>query len=233
MRLILFDVDGTLLSAGGAGRRALSRALSAVYGLTGPIEAYDFRGKTDPRIVFDLMTAAGIPLERIALHLGRCFDVYIEELKAEIQDGGRVEIMRGVHELVSRLSDDDGVVLGLLTGNIEAGARIKLEPTGLLPRFRLGAYGSDHADRTKLPEIAARKAAEILGHTPRAEQVVVVGDTPLDVECARAFGARAVAVATGWHRMEELAAHRPDALLSSLEDVDSVMAILLDGEIRP
>jgi phosphoglycolate phosphatase-like HAD superfamily hydrolase len=227
MRLVLFDVDGTLLSASGAGRRALSQALSAVYGFAGPIETYDFRGKTDPQIVFDLMTAAGLTPERIALHLERCFTVYSEALKLEIQNGSRVTLMPGVAELVRRLSEHDEVVVGLLTGNVEAGARIKLEPTGLLPRFRVGAYGSDHADRTELPAIAAGRAEELLGCRIRPGQVMVIGDTPLDIQCARAFGARAVAVATGHHSLEELAAHGPDALFPNLSDVAAVMAALL------
>lgn len=226
MRLILFDVDGTLISAGGAGRRALGHALLAVYGLTGPIDSYDFRGKTDPRIVFDLMRAAGLDEELIAARLERCFGVYSEALRAEIRNGGRVTLMPGVAELTRRLSEEDGVMVGLLTGNIEAGARIKLEPTGLLPLFRVGAYGSDNADRTELPAIAARKAEDLAGHPFHADRIVVIGDTPLDIECARAFGARSVAVATGQHRMEELTAHHPDALFSDLSDVPFVVASL-------
>lgn len=229
MRLFLFDVDGTLLSARGAGRRAMGRALEAVYGVTGPIDSYDFRGKTDPQIVFDLLEAAGVSAARVRDRLTPFYDRYAEDLRAEIRRSGGLAVLPGVSELVGRLSDSPHAVLGLLTGNIEVGARIKLESTGLLPRFRVGAYGSDDVDRAKLPAVAARRAETLLGEAIGPDRVVVIGDTPLDIACARAYGARAVSVATGWHRFEELAAHRPDVLFADFADVSRVLAALLDG----
>jgi phosphoglycolate phosphatase-like HAD superfamily hydrolase len=229
MRLLLFDVDGTLLSARGAGRRAMGRALEAVYGVTGPIDSYDFRGKTDPQIVFDLLGAAGVSAARVRDRLTPFYDRYAEDLRGEIRRSGGLEVLPGVSELVERLSDSPQAVLGLLTGNIEVGAQIKLEPTGLLPRFRVGAYGSDDVDRAKLPAVAARRAETLLGEAIGPDRVVVIGDTPLDIACARAYGARAVSVATGWHRFEELAAHRPDVLFADFADVSRVLAALLDG----
>ena len=233
MRLYLFDVDGTLVSARGAGRRAMGRALEAVYGVTGPISTYDFRGKTDPQIIFDLMGSAGVSAARIEGHLPRFYDRYLEDLRAEIGRAGGVEVMPGISELVRRLGERGDAVLGLLTGNIEAGARIKLEPTGLLPHFRVGAYGSDEADRAKLPALAALRAQSLAGEPLAPERVVVIGDTPLDIACARAFGARAVSVATGGHRVEELAAHGPDFLFNDFADVGAVLAALLDGRHGP
>ena len=229
MRLLLFDVDGTLLSARGAGRRAMGRALEAVYGVTGPIESYDFRGKTDPQIVFDLLEAAGVSAARVRDRLTRFYDRYAEALRAEIRGNGRPAVLPGVSELVERLGDSPHAVLGLLTGNIEVGAQIKLEPTGLLPHFRVGAYGSDDVDRAKLPAVAARRAEALVGEAIGPDRVVVIGDTPLDIACARAYGARAVSVATGWHRFEELAAHHPDVLFADFADVSRVLAALLDG----
>ena len=229
MRLFLFDVDGTLVSARGAGRRAIGRALEAVYGATGPIATYDFRGKTDPQIVFDLMGAAGLSAVDITEHLPHFYDRYVEDLRDEIRLGGGVALMPGVAELVRRLSERADGVLGLLTGNIEAGAKIKLGPTGLLPHFRVGAYGSDAADRDRLPAVAALRAENLAGRAISPERVAIIGDTPLDIACARAFGARAVSVATGGHRMEELAAHAPDFLFADFADVDAVLAALLDG----
>ena len=230
MRLFLFDVDGTLLSARGAGRRAIGRALEAVYGVTGPIDHYDFRGKTDPQIVFDLLEAAGVAADRIQDRLARFYDRYVEDLRTEIWRGGGPTLLPGVSELVGRLSECPDAILGLLTGNIEAGARIKLEPTGLLPHFRLGAYGSDDVDRAKLPDVAARRAETLVRQVISRDWVVVIGDTPLDIACARAYGARAVAVATGWHGIEELAAHRPDVLFADFADVSQVLTTLLDGQ---
>ncbi|MBI3625175.1 MAG: HAD family hydrolase [Candidatus Rokubacteria bacterium] len=229
MHLFLFDVDGTLLSARGAGRRAMGRALEAVYGVTGPIDSYDLRGKTDPQIVFDLLAAAGVSAVRVRDRLTRFYDRYAEDLRTEIRRSGGLAVLPGVSELVERLSDSPHAVLGLLTGNIEVGARIKLESTGLLPRFRVGAYGSDDVDRAKLPAVAARRAESLVGEAIRPDRVVVIGDTPLDIACARAYGARAVSVATGGHRFEELAVHRPDVLFADFADVSRVLAALLDG----
>ena len=229
MRLFLFDVDGTLVTARGAGRRAMTRAFLSVFGATGPIEGYDFRGKTDPEIVRDLMGAVGLGPEEIAARLPAFYARYVEELSAEIGDGTQVSLMPGIDELIRRLAGHPGAVVGLLTGNIEAGARIKLAPTGLWRYFRVGAYGSDDADRSRLPTVAVRRAEALVGRRIPPEQVLVIGDTPLDIRCARAFGAVAVAVATGWHKAEQLAGFEPDYLFSDLSDVPGVLARLLDG----
>jgi len=225
-RLVLWDIDGTLLSARGAGRRALGRALERVYGTAGRIDDYDFRGKTDPRIVLDLMGAMGLAHDAIRAGFDECFECYARGLAEEIGDGGGVKLLPGVAELVRRLDATPGVMQGLLTGNIEEGARIKLGPTGLQPFFRTGAYGSDDADRRRLPSLAARRAEALVGHRFAPTQVLVIGDTPLDVECARAFGAVAGAVATGFHPREELAALRPDLLFDDFADVEAAAALL-------
>ena len=227
MKLVLFDVDGTILSAQGAGRRALSRALEQVYGTAGALAGYDFRGRTDLSIVFELMCGAGLGADAVRAAMGDCFEAYARALTEEIGDGARVRVLPGVADLVRRLAVTPSVVLGLVTGNIEQGARIKLMPTGLWPHFRTGAYGSDHADRRQLPSLAARRAHALTGHAYRREDVLVLGDTPAAVDCARAFGAVAVAVATGQHSREELAAERPDLLFNSFADVDRALAALL------
>jgi phosphoglycolate phosphatase len=225
-RLFLFDIDGTLVTAGGAGRVALTRALPAVYGTTGPIDTYDFRGRTDPRIIWDLMTAAGLDEGVIRAKMAACFDAYVAELDALIGDGARVKIMPGIGEVVKALAVRDDAVVGLLTGNIEAGARVKLRPTGLWPLFRLGAFGSDDVDRRKLPGIACERARRIAGHAFAFEQVTIIGDTPLDVDCARACGAVAVAVATGFHPAEDLTACAPDLFFPDFSDVPAALAAL-------
>ena len=232
MRLFLFDVDGTLVTARGAGRRAVTRALVSVFGTAGPIERYEFSGKTDPQIVSELMGAAGLGSEAIAARLPAFYARYLKVLDAEIGDGTRVAVMPGIKELIERLADHRAATVGLLTGNIEAGARIKLAPTGLWEYFRVGAYGSDDADRSRLPAVAARRAEVLVGGPLAPENVVIIGDTPLDIGCARAFGAVAVAVATGWHRAEQLAEFEPDLLFSDLSDVPGVLARLLDGGRR-
>lgn len=227
MRLLLFDIDGTILVARGAGRRALAAALKDVYGTAGDIDGYDLRGQTDPRIVFDVMEGAGLERAAVRERLDECFEAYARGLADEIGDGGNVVTLPGISDLVRRLHGDADVLLGLLTGNIEAGARIKLGPTGLLPYFRLGAYGSDHLDRRQLPSLAARRAHALVGVPFAPDEVVVIGDTPRDIECARHFGAVAVAVATGQYTREALEAERPDLLFSNFGDVDAALEKLL------
>jgi phosphoglycolate phosphatase len=227
VRLILFDIDGTLLTARGAGRRALTSALELVYGTAGAIEQYDLRGKTDQRIAFDVMVAAGLVIDAVKERLDDFFDAYARGLVDEVGDGGGVVLLPGVAKLVRRLHEHDQVVLGLLTGNIEQGARIKLSPTGLWPYFPVGAFGSDDVDRRRLPSLAARRAHALRGYPFRPEEVVVIGDTPLDIDCARAFGALAVAVATGNYAGAELLAEKPDLFFDDLGEVDRVATLLL------
>src|SRR2546427_3417457 len=202
VRLFLFDVDGTLVSVRGAGRTAFARALEETYGTAGTIDRYDFRGRTDLRIVHDLMTEAGLDLERIRARVDQCFQAYVRELTKIIGDGSRVQVLPGVAEVVRRLGARPDAVVGLLTGNIEAGARIKLEPTGLWPLFRGGAYGGDDADRRRLPAIV-RERARRLGHDFTFDRVTIIGVTPLDLECARSGGAEAVVVPTGQYGARE------------------------------
>jgi len=224
---VLFDVDGTLLSAGGAGRRALARALREVYGTAGPIDSYDFHGSTDTQIVRDLMAAAGFTAAEIGRQEARLFDRYVDCLAAELGVEGLVRLYPGVADLVLALAGMEACVVGLLTGNIEAGARVKLEATGLWPRFRLGAYGSDHADRNRLPALAARRAEALVGRVFRGAETVIIGDTPRDVACARAFDATAIAVATGRHTVADLDACGPDHLFPDLADTQRVIGAIL------
>lgn len=230
MRLFLFDIDGTLIIARGAGREAFNRALQAVYGTTGPAEAtYDFRGKTDPRILQDMMTAAGLSLGEIAAGAARFYATYVDELAGVIGDGRRVTVMPGMPEVVKALAAREDTVVGLLTGNVEGGARVKLAPTGLWPFFRVGAYGSDHIDRRALPAVACERARAITGHAFAFDRVTIIGDTPLDVDCARACGARAVAVATGFHPYDDLHGCAPDLLFTDFSDVPRVLAALTEA----
>jgi phosphoglycolate phosphatase-like HAD superfamily hydrolase len=227
MRLVLFDVDGTLVSARGAGRDAMARALVETYGTAGTIEQYDFRGKTDPRAVLDVLGAAGLDETTILRDLPECWDRYVRALAELIGDGARVRVMPGIPALVPALAQRDDVIVGLLTGNIERGAAVKLQPTGLWPLFRVGAFGSDDGDRRRLPAIACARARALCGRAVPFAMVTIIGDTPLDIDCARACGAVSVAVATGFHTPGDLAAHDPDMLFIDFSDVDATMAKLL------
>src|SRR2546426_4286136 len=151
VRLFLFDIDGTLLVARGAGRAAFKQALERTYGTAGALDAYDLRGKTDPRIVWDVLTAAGIPDEAIEARLGDCFEAYVRELETILGDGRAVELMPGIRELVGALSARPDAIVGLLTGNIEAGARPKLPPPGRPPPLCVRADGCDPRDRRRPP----------------------------------------------------------------------------------
>ncbi len=226
MRLYLFDVDGTLINAHGAGRLALMRAFEAVYGTAGPVQGYDFRGKTDPQIVFDLMTAGGIPKDVVRTRLGDCVDTYVRHLDALITNGHPVDVMPGITEVLQALSLRPDALVGLLTGNIERGAWAKLRPTGLRPFFRVGAFGSDDVDRRRLPGVARERARALVGFEVPFQHMFIIGDTPLDIDCAHACGARAVAVATGFHTAKELAACSPDLLFPDFSDVDATLLAL-------
>jgi phosphoglycolate phosphatase-like HAD superfamily hydrolase len=229
VRLVLFDIDGTLLSARGLGRMAFKRALEAVFGTAGALDAYDLRGKTDPRILHDVLGAAGVPRAAIEARAAECFGVYVTELEALLGDGSAVQVMPGIGALVAALAARGDAVVGLLTGNIEPGARLKLRPTGLLPRFSVGAFGSDDMDRRRLPFVARERARRLTGHDFDFERVTIIGDTPHDVDCARACGAVAVAVATGQYGVEDLAACAPDLLFPSFADAEAALTALMSG----
>jgi phosphoglycolate phosphatase-like HAD superfamily hydrolase len=226
VRLVLFDIDGTLISSKGVGRRAIARALRQVYGTCGGLEAYDLRGRTDLRIVTDVLAAAGVSAAAIESGLETCFAVYARELGELIGTGECVQLLPGMEAVIRGLRTRDDVVLGLLTGNIAAGAELKLRPTGLWPCFRVGAFGSDHIDRRQLPAVARARLAQDMGRDVPFARTTIIGDTPHDIDCARACGAVAVAVATGFYSRAELAVHGPDLLFDDFSDAEGVVAAL-------
>ncbi|MDQ6886466.1 MAG: haloacid dehalogenase-like hydrolase [Gemmatimonadota bacterium] len=228
MKLVLFDIDGTILTSDGAGRRAMQGALTHVFGDCGP-HGYHYDGKTDPQIARDLMRLSGHDDARIDALLPRLMARYLEGLVKELEGGAlRLRVLPGVRALLDALEVRADVLLGLLTGNIDRGATIKLRAAGIDPaRFRVGAFGSDHAHRPELPGIAQRKARESLGIHIDGGQIVVIGDTPSDIECGRAIGARAIAVATGRYDVAALRACRPFAVFPDLSEVPSVMEAIV------
>jgi phosphoglycolate phosphatase-like HAD superfamily hydrolase len=229
-RLVLFDIDGTLLSAGRVARESVLAALTRAYGWQ-PLpehqdrERHDFSGKTDPQIVRELVIGA-LGRDRVEEGLSRALDLYLEELGQRLKPD-TIVLKPGVSELLARLSAQPGVTLGLLTGNLERGARLKLEPPRLNSYFPFGAFGSDSSDRYELPTIALERAWRHTGRRHQGKSVVIVGDSIHDVGCGRALGVRAVAVATGPTPAERLAAERPDALVDSFADVDLALEAIL------
>lgn len=226
-RLVLFDIDGTLVRVDGAGREAIRAALQDVYGVTGEIDGFDFHGRTDPAIVHGLLEPLGRGDDWVEAGLERLWEVYVERLERELERRrGRLTVLPGVPALLERLRSDPGFVCGLLTGNVEAGAWSKLRACGLAEAFAFGAFGSDSPRREALPPFALRRAEARTGVRFEPDAVVVVGDTPADIACARAAGARAVAVATGGYSATELAGRGADVVLASLEDTEAALRAL-------
>ncbi|HEX6940392.1 MAG TPA: HAD hydrolase-like protein [Longimicrobiales bacterium] len=228
-RLILFDIDGTLLSTNGAAKRAFHRALLEVYGATGPIATHPFDGKTDPQIARELLRAAGLTDSQIDRGLDDLWRCYLRGLAGELaRPGHRTTLFPGVRELLDALDRRaEDAAVGLLTGNVERGASLKLASAGLDGRFAFGAFGSDDERRDALPAIAVRRAREHTQREFRGKEVVVIGDTPFDITCGRALGVCAIGVATGRHDRAALEAAGADAVLSDLADTDAVLDLLL------
>lgn len=230
-RLLLFDIDGTLLNTNGAARRAFERALVEVYGETGPIATHRFDGKTDPQIARELLSLAGLSDPRIDEGLDRMYAAYLKGLATELrQPGHRTLVYPGVLELLAALElRSHEVCVALLTGNIDRGAQLKLSSARIDHYFQFGAFGSDCERRDGLPAIAVKRALDRTGRQFQGRDVVVIGDTPNDVTCGRSLGVFTVAVATGRHGCDELLAAGADIALQNLADTDSVLDILLPG----
>lgn len=228
MRLLLFDIDGTLIQSNPVGRQVMQLAMEHVIGSAGLIESYPFAGKTDRRIIFDLLTDIGISEEKI---LGFLPEVYAQMAKFGeklfYQDG--LSPCTGVIELISRLSHRNDTLLGLQTGNILPTAHLKLDAAGLdATSFLIGAYGSDSAKREELIPFALERATARSGLIPHLVDVIVIGDTPSDIECAKANGVKSLAVATGSFSSETLAKYDPDFLLDDLSDTNAVIGFMLE-----
>ena len=230
MKLVLFDIDGTLLSTEGAARRAFHATLLEVYGTAGPIETHSFAGKTDPQIAHELLELAGLRRGDIEAGMPRLWQGYLRRLAVELRNNGHTtRVMPGVVPLLDRLAElRDEATIALLTGNIRPGAQLKLESGGLADRFSFGAFGSDDARRDQLPAIAVERAHERTGRAFHGRDVVVLGDTPNDVSCGRGIGCRAAAVATGPFGERQLAEAGADVVWATLEDTDAVIDWILD-----
>ena len=225
-KLVLFDIDGTILWTDGAGRRAIRQALIAESGTAGPIDqGYRLDGKTDPQIVRELLTAAGHAEAASEEHIFRVCRRYVEFLADELAvSRDRTRIFPGIEPLLAELERRGDAVIGLLTGNLVEGAALKLDAAGLDPaRFRVGAYGSDAAERAALPLIAARRAELLMGRAPGGDEVVIIGDTPADMTCGRSIGARAIGVATGYYSCADLRAAGAFAAFENLAELSTVL----------
>jgi phosphoglycolate phosphatase len=235
MKLVLFDIDGTLLWTDGAGRRAVGRALVAEVGTAGPIDTYRLDGKTDPQIVGDLLALAGHPDAENEARIEAVCRRYVSALREELDRvPGASRLLPGVSAILEALAPyeaADAALVGLLTGNLAPGAELKLRSAGLEPaRFAVGAYGSDSRRRADLPAIAVERAARRSGRSFAGPDVVIVGDTPADVTCGNAIGARSIGVATGHYDLDALRAAGATYVFSSLADTPRVLDALLARE---
>jgi phosphoglycolate phosphatase len=217
--VILFDIDGTLVSCGGAGRRAMEAAFRELWHRDDVFD-FAFGGGTDRAIARRAITSAGIsPIEST---IDRFLGCYLEHLPRTLDSSESYRVLPGASSLLDLLERQSGLAIGLGTGNVERGARAKLARGGLDRRFSFGGFGCDHEDRGRLLERGAQRGAKKLGAARADCDVIVIGDTPRDIEAARAIGARCVAVATGGHSAEELreaGAHLVCSELGALDDL--------------
>jgi phosphoglycolate phosphatase-like HAD superfamily hydrolase len=212
--LYLFDIDGTLVDTGGAGMKSLEEATLEIFGLDGP--ELDLAGSTDLGIIANIH--AHFQLEPTPERIAAYFEIYQSRLVWNLASGkfqGRV--YDGVLTLLKELSSRANTTLGLLTGNTAGGAAIKVRHFGLAGYFPFGAYGCDHADRNKLGPVALARAAAHAGRKFTSAETLVIGDTPKDIACAHAIGAKCLAVATGRFSATALALHGADRVVESLD----------------
>jgi phosphoglycolate phosphatase-like HAD superfamily hydrolase len=216
IQLVLFDIDGTLISTSGAGEKAFARVCELEFGVADGTRDLHFAGRTDPAIVREFFQKHEIPAT--TENFTRFFDAYVFLLEERLQQV-RGHVLPGVGQLISafqgRLSPP---VIGLLTGNIRLGAQIKLKHYGLWQHFVMGAFGDDHESRDHLASVARERGSKLLSRKLAGEEILVIGDTPADVQCGKAIGAKVLAVATGKYQLPELHCCRPTWATGSLAD---------------
>lgn len=215
-RAVLFDIDGTLLRTGGAGVRAFRRT-AALWGHPGAMDQVSFHGRTDTSLARQFLSGVGRP--DTAVECERFLAVYAFLLEEELSRGGG-ELCPAIPALLNLLESlPEPPLIGLLTGNVRMGAVLKLAAHGLEHRFLLGAFGDDHESRNQLAVVARQRVSKCLGTPVPGSEIVVIGDTPADIECARAIQAPCLAVATGAFSVQDLRLHQPDWVVSSFEEL--------------
>ena len=225
LRLILFDIDGTLISTNGVAKDCFVAAMAETLGARTTGDAHDFAGKTDPQIFAEMVRALALPEDTIIRHQDAVFSTFFRLLEARL-DETNVTVLPGVRALLEALRNEEAATVALLTGNMLQGARIKLTPPGLLEYFSFGAFGNDAYHRHDLPEIAVAPAYERTGATFRGKDIVIIGDTPHDIDCGRHLNVRSIGVATGGHSHDTLAQAKPDHLFDDLTDTNRLLDVI-------
>ncbi len=223
-RLVLLDIDGTLLSTHGVAVEAMLAAYREVYGVSAERNGFRLDGQTELAIAHQLLGGCGLSAAEIERGLPELWREYPRQLKRRLVPE-QITVFPGVREVLAALAVRDEVVVGLLTGNIEAAARIKLEAAGL-EGFALGAFGEFYRERSELPGVAVAAAEQFCGVRFQGKAISIVGDTPNDILCGRSLGANAIAVATGRYDLEALRAHGPDHLFSDLSGISAVLSAI-------
>jgi phosphoglycolate phosphatase len=222
-RLLLFDIDGTLVNTGGVGVMSLRNLVQRRFGVADDLHDIEIAGKTDRAIIRDILRKYDTPATEE--NISEFAEIYIDDLRKELPNC-RGHVLSGIGELLQRLQSSPHIVLALLTGNLRRGAQLKLEHYGLWHFFEFGAFADDHHDRNELGAFAHRRAREKHGHDFDSADVDVIGDTGHDIACGKTFGARTIAVASGSWSRERLQACAPDFLFDDFADVDTVIATL-------
>ncbi len=229
LKIVLFDIDGTLMTTGGGARQVFSRSLSEAAGRAIHADGYAFSGKTDPQIARDILAMNGLKGEELEAAVPETVRLYIKYFAEALPILEQAHLMPGVRELLDALADHSEAHVALLTGNVETGARLKLGHFDLESYFdfSVSCFGSDREDRYELPALALERARRILAPEISGDQLVIVGDSEHDVLCGRSIGARSVAVSTGWTTAEKLQSLNPSAHLDSLSDSGRVIQAIL------
>jgi phosphoglycolate phosphatase len=222
LRLILFDIDGTLLTTGGVARKAYGDAMEHIFQRPTVAAQVDFAGKTDQQIYYDIAESSGIDAELAERKKDDAIAAFLSLLEERI-NADNCLALPGVHELLQALKEEDVATLALMTGNMIRGAFIKLTPPGLNEHFTFGAFGNDARYRYQLPAIALERAYNRIGVAFKGKEIIVIGDTPNDIECGRHLNVRTIAVATGTVPAERLEEHKPDFLFSDLTNTAGVL----------
>lgn len=224
--LILFDIDGTLINTGGAGLRSIARVLKESFGIENSLKNFPLAGRTDFYIIKSLMEHFNLGKKKYKQIKSRYLNLLKEEIEKESQNK---RIMPGIKEILKYIKNDPAIYSGLLTGNFKRGARIKLGHFNLNHYFLIGAYGDKVQDRKELLPLALKELKNQLGWIPDLNKVFIIGDTPLDIDCARANNVKAIAVATGPYTYEDLKTYKPDFIFYDFSEYDKLIKILKEA----
>ena len=222
--LVLFDVDSTLIRVGNAAKKAMDAAYKEFLGhKKASINQIRYDGKTDKQIIMEVLALYDMARKKIESMLDEIAEYYLASLEENLKIETNFTIFPGVTVLLENLQNDDEIVLGLLTGNLERGARLKLSPFGFNKYFAFGAFGSDSIHRNKLVPFAVKRAEKLFGKKFSGKEIVIIGDSIHDINCGKPYGAKTIAVATGFTSIKELKQHNPDYVFSDLSDTKSVI----------